>query len=198
MTTGDKELVRRVAPMGDGVPFVSGADARIVASPEDEPPPEETTPADRGENGTVEEPPDPSADALPPWAKIPKGFTFPRGTQPIFVLFKSKWTAAPFKHDRTAILWELTDLDELEAYKRAGGVQPRAVQELAKAMIRSIDGHVVDWSGDPGPGSIDAFWREIGAKCRDRLTQIYVQRHSMDAQERADFFTSCVVVRNVV
>ena len=197
----NERATRRVAQPKNELPYTSGADARIVAEEPAPPPVEETTAADRGE--PAEEPPlaetpmVPNADALPTWAKIPTGFRFPRGTTPIFVMFRAAWTSAPFKGDRTAILWELTDLDELEAYRRAAGLQIRASHELAKGMIRSIDGHPADWSGLDGPGSVEAFWREIGPKCRDRLIQMYAQRHVMDAKDRADFFTNCVAVRAV-
>lgn len=143
-----------------------------------------------------------TSGGAPSWAKIPKdngqgkAFRFPRAAQVVFVRFKAELTRAPMKGDRSAILWELTDLDEKAALDRAMGDPNRAPSELSKQMIRAVDGVVPDWSGTPGTANIDQFWREIGARYRGQLIRIYTQMHLLQEEEQKDFFESCIAVRS--
>lgn len=140
--------------------------------------------------------PDARAGGAPPWAKIPAGFKFPRGRQVAFLRFRAEWTDTPWKGDRQAIVWTLTDADEKVALGRATGDVNRAASELSKQMLRAIDGHEVDWGGTPGPGNVDRWWTEIGGKCRQILVRVYTQLHVLSEEERADFFENCIEVRS--
>lgn len=131
----------------------------------------------------------------PPWVKIPEGFKFPRGRQVAFIRFRAAWTDTPDKGERQCILWALTDADEKVALSRAMGDVNRAANELAKQMVRGIDGYVADWSGNEGSGNIDRWWTEIGGRCRGMLVRIFTQLHVLNDEERKDFFESCIVLR---
>ena len=135
------------------------------------------------------------AGGAPPWAKLPTGMRFPRGRQVAFIRLLAEWTDSPQKGERQCIIWGLTDIDEKLAFGRAMGDPNRAHAELTKQMVRSIDGVVVDWSGNPGPGNIDVWWREIGGKCRQLLSRIYTQMNVLGEEERKHFFESCIELR---
>lgn len=139
--------------------------------------------------------PDARAGGAPPWARLPAGMKFPRGRQVAFIKFKPEWTDAPQNGERQCIVWGLTDIDEKLAFGRAMGDPNRAMGELTKQMIRAIDGVQVDWSGGGGPGSIDAWWREIGGKCRQMLSRIYTQMNVLPPEEQKDFFENCIELR---
>jgi hypothetical protein len=135
-------------------------------------------------------------DLKPPdWAKIPPApFRFPRGVDVAFVRVRGNITAAKQKGDRILVIWGLSDGDEKLAYGRAMGDSNRAITELAKQSVRAVDGVAADWSGTPGPGSVDLLWRELGGKGRGQLIRLYTQLHVYDAKEQADFFENCVVL----
>lgn len=139
--------------------------------------------------------PDARAGGKPPWAKCPVGMKFPRGRQVAFLKLLPQWTDAPHKGERQCIIWGLTDIDEKLAFGRSMGDVNRAMGELTKQMIRAIDGVVVDWSGNPGVGNIDLWWREIGGKCRQILTRVYTQMNVLSEDDRKHFFESCIEVR---
>lgn len=122
---------------------------------------------------------------LPPGMKIPKGrMAFP-------MMFREEWTDARWKGPRTCVVWSLTPGDEKLAYARARGDAARGATELAKQMIRCIDGlPASDVRGEPG--SVDEFWTEIGGKCRQNLVRWYVQTHVLNDKEQDDFFENCV------
>lgn len=169
-----------------------------ATEPPEAPPPEEVSAADREPAEEPEEfdPFVPMPGGRPAWCPIPKGFKPPQGVRVMFVSFAAETTVAPHKGDRSCLLWELSDIEELDAAKRSAGQPGRGPYEFAKQMIRVIDGSIVDWSGDgSSPGSIDRFWREIGPKGRSMLALIYGRTHAMDAKERVDFFTKRFVVR---
>jgi len=147
--------------------------------------------------GTYAAIPQAKTEGPPDWAGFPKGVTPPKGANVIFARFRAEWTATPNKGDRFCACWPLTDSEEMVALNRSNNSGDRAVMELSKQMVRVIDGHAVDWSAPVGPGSIDAWWTEIGPKCRNMLTRLYTQTHVMDVQERIDFFANCVEVRTV-
>jgi hypothetical protein len=132
---------------------------------------------------------------LPDWAAIPQGVKTPDGWLVWFVKFRAKVTNTPGKGDRTCVLWNLSESDEKHAAKRARGDPMRVVDEMAKQMIRVVDGHGADWGGSRGAGSVDAFWQDIGGKCRHQLKSLYLKNHTMTGEETADFFEHCVAVR---
>lgn len=140
--------------------------------------------------------PEASDDEIPPWAKVPKKIKFPKGRRVVFVYFHGRLTDAPAAGDRQAILWALDTEDERMAFNRAQGDANRAPGELAKQMVRAIDGHPVDWSGVPSPASVDKFWRELGGKYRDLMIRVYAQLHVLSREDVADFFENCVAVRS--
>jgi hypothetical protein len=181
-------------------PAPSSLEYEPVAPVPEPPPPEEVAPEDREPAREIEredfDPFTPKTGGVPAWAKLPKGFKFPRGIRPIFVRFKAAWTRAPHKGDRSCILWELTDVEEYAAAQRATGQPWRSSHEFAKQMLRVIDGHPAEWgTAEEVDGGVDAFWREIGPKCRSMLVAIYAKTHAMEAAERVDFFMSCIEVR---
>lgn len=138
------------------------------------------------------------ADDMPEWAVLPNDLKIPKGRVVAFILFRADWTDTPDKGDRQCIVWNLSDADERIALKRtAMGDGLGAVSELAKQSVRAVDGHRVDWSKPKGPGSIDQFWREIGAKCRALVQRWYLQNHQLTDREQADFFENCVAVRTM-
>lgn len=144
-----------------------------------------------------------ASGGMPPWAKVPastpeRPWAFPRHVQVIPVLFRAHLTRAPDKGDRTALLWEISDGEERVALMRAQKDPNRAQVELAKQMIRSVDGHPADWSGLDTPGSVEVFWREIGAKYRTMIVHLYNQLHVMTAAETEDFLERCVAVVTAV
>lgn len=134
---------------------------------------------------------------LPSWAKVPDGFKIPPGVQVYFVRIRKGLTRTPGKGDRTCILWDLTPADENAAYKRAGGDSQRAVGELAKQMLRSIDGMKCDWTQGP-LSNVETFWREIGAKGRRLIIGLYHRAHNASGEETVDFLLRCVAVRSAV
>lgn len=146
-----------------------------------------------------------SDDRPPRWVRIPKGLRFPKGRQAVFIRFKAEWTDVPWKGHalvdekgtwRQCIAWALTDADEKMALGRAMSDANRAPGQLAKQMIRAVDGYQADWSGSPGEGSIDAWWTEIGGRCRTQLIRLYTQLHMLSEDEQKDFFETCIAVRS--
>ena len=141
----------------------------------------------------------PEPGPLPDWARVPAGtperpWRPPADIQVIPVLFRAHLTRAPQKGDRTCLLWELSDGEERVAILRARGDANRVQTELAKQMIRSVDDQPADWSGLATPGSVEQFWREIGAKYRTMIVHLYNQLHVMTRQESDDFLDNCVAV----
>ncbi len=130
------------------------------------------------------------------WPKgmTPKTLRFPKGHDVVFMRIRGQWTSAKHKGDRYVILWEVSDGDEKLAYGRGMGDPNRAGSEVAKQMIRAIDGAEVTWDGLPGPGNADQFWSEVGAKGRNQLIRMHTQLHIMDRSEQTDFFENCVAV----
>ena len=173
------------------------------APPPAPPPVEPEVEVTEGEDGAVEAPaakyaqlPEATDEPLPAWVKIPKGFKFPRGRRAVFVFFHARLTDAPAFGDRQAILWSHTPEDEKFAFNRAQGDANRAPHELAKQMIRAVDGFTADWSGTPSQGNVDTFWRQIGGKYRDLLVRLYAQLHVLTREETDDFFVNCIAVRS--
>ena len=139
--------------------------------------------------------------AIPEWAKIPETqadgktpFRFPPGRSIGFLRFKAKMTDTPKLGDRSLILWNLSTADERLALKRTRGESGLAIPELARQMVRAIDGHVVDWTGHMGPGNVNALFDQIGYACRQTMSSMFLKMHTMTDEQRIDFFVSCFVV----
>lgn len=146
----------------------------------------------------------PTRDAAPSWVTLPADVKLPLGRQVVYVRFPSQWTATPQRGCtmpdkpglyRWCAVWELTDTEENIAIRRAQGEADRVSRELAKGMIRVLDGHQCDWSGVPGPGNVDQFWTEIGSKCRQLMQRVYHNLHVLSVAETVDFFENCVESR---
>ena len=150
---------------------------------------------------SAEMPVAPDEGALPDWVSFPQGFRIPPGKEVAFLYFRAKWTDRPEKGDRWCMMWTLSDADEKLAIKRTRGESGRTLSELTKGTIRLMDGKRADWtqSGDKETTvSPERFWDEIGAKCRQEITNIYLKTHSLSREERADFLGNCVVIRKAV
>lgn len=139
-----------------------------------------------------------SSEKVPSWVKLPEGFSIPKGAQVIFVRFRANWTTIPSKGDQVAVLWTLSIKEESLAMKRSAGDMLRGIDELAKQMVRVINGKNTDWSGTDPDADIDLWWDEVGPKCRNMLHRVYTQLHNLTDQETDDFFENCVVVKTAV
>ncbi len=131
--------------------------------------------------------------------KIPKDMVFPRGIDVLFITLPASITAYSGKGDRQVVLWPLTDADEKLAISRSMANAARAGTELAKQMIRAIDGERINWTGDPSqPGAdIDRAWHEFGPKGRNLLQRLFNQMHAMTEDELVHFFEHCIAVVNM-
>jgi len=139
--------------------------------------------------------PNPSTSrTVPSWVKVPPGLKPPKGRQVLFLRFKAAWTDTPHKGDRQAICWSLSDADEKVALMRAITAN-RTAYELAKQMVRVVDGHVASWDNSQVDGDIDRWWTEIGGKCRQILIRLFAKLHTPSEEERVDFFENCIEVR---
>jgi hypothetical protein len=139
---------------------------------------------------------------VPSWATVPANFTFPPGWLVWFIRFPAKLTNRPGGPERQCILWNLNEADEKRAARLARGDGMRVIDEMAKQMIRSIDGKRVSFGPVSGAEqdqtvSLQTFWSEIGGKYRAQLKSLYLKTHAMDAAENADFFEHCVAPRMV-
>jgi hypothetical protein len=135
-------------------------------------------------------------EGLPEFASLPKGYEIPPGKRCGWMLFRAEWTDAPAKGDRWVMMWPLSVAEEKMAYKRSQGDSTQAVNELAKATIRLIDGHKADRTGTVCPGSVNIFWAEIGTKLRQMIQSYYLKTHQLSLEEQQDFFSNCFVVTN--
>lgn len=178
------------------------------AEPEEKEPPAQPTVVGTGL-------PDPKVTGAPPWVRLPDGLRFPRYRTAMFLRFPSAWTHAPnaglplLAEDPTAlkcappgakwrqvICWPCSIGDQKLAIGRSMQDPNRYTDELAKQMIRAIDGVVVDHSGLPGTGNVDIFWDQLGS-CRRLVMQIYNQLHSLSREQLTLFFESCIELRNM-
>lgn len=151
-------------------------------------------PMDENRNVDFPKPPDDDS-SWPVWAPKPEGVEIPPGVEIAFFRFKgshmydSSWDGA------WCATWPLTDLDEKLAYQRAKN-SDMAVHELAKGMIRIINGNRVRADVVSGqPGHLGDFWKAIGSKYRGIIIRYYHQSHGMNPDELSDFLNTCVAVR---
>jgi hypothetical protein len=153
------------------------------------------------------------------------------GRQVAFLRFPSEWTVRPDKGviyegtdsspayqgkpHRQCILWSLSIADEKLARVDARGDSLALYPEMAKRMIRAIDGQVVDWStgavsretgvsmatGRPTGerhAHVPTFWEEIGPGPRQLIVNHFHKTHSLDLEKQAHFLLHCCVVRSAV
>jgi hypothetical protein len=150
---------------------------------------------DTADDAVVDDGLPPADETLPEWVVLPPNLAMPKGRVVGFLRFRAHLTDDPSKGDRQVVLWNLTALDEKFAIKRCRGDAMRTVSEMAKQMIRAIDGVPVDWTGAKGPGNVDVFWDEIGSRYRQQMINYYVKTHALGPDETADFFANCIAIR---
>lgn len=128
----------------------------------------------------------------PDWALIPPNMQIPSGVEVSFMRIPLKGGG-----DVQLMTWELGVRDERMGRARAdaGGAGARLVEEMAKQMIRAVDGKPISW-GDPL--EVERVWDKIGAKYRNLLSAYYLKLHQLDDEERLDFFENRVVARRSV
>ena len=169
---------------------------------------------------------DPMADQRPPpWALVPaphgqgggkpewpKGGGFPKGVKVYFAALPVAWMrrkeggseitvslggeeARPHLC-RQVIFWELDIGDTRLAFRRAQGDVNQASEELARQMIRAVDGRPVVTGNPVHPDSIERFWQDIGPQCRSLFQRLYTTLHHLGERQLLDFFGSCLAARN--
>lgn len=145
--------------------------------------------------------PEQSNSEIPSWVVMPPDLKLPSGRVVAYMLFKAEWTDTPNRGDRHCLLWPLTSRDETIALKRTRGDSQRTLAEMAKQMIRAVDGKTADWGLAKANGAavpnVEMFWNDIGAKCRQQITNYYLRTHSMTNEEAASFFGQCLHIRTV-
>jgi hypothetical protein len=139
--------------------------------------------------------PDATDGGIPDWVLVPPGLKIPRNKQVMYLRFRPTMTDTPAKGERQAIIWSNNLGDQKLAIMRSDKDPNKMAEQMAKQMIRAVDGAVADWTGEPGVGNIDIWWDAIGPKCRSILDRLFVQLHVAKQEEMADFFENCVAVR---
>jgi len=175
---------------------------------------------------TEETEPEPGEEgAVPSWAAaaIPQDLKVPKGREVAFLRFKSAWCDSRFREkgipttyrrrrdpnspwetyeelSRVLVIWPLNLGEERLAMKRARDPSDTP-GELAKQMIRAVDGRRIDWTGEWGKRdngetleSPDRIWEELGPKCRPLVIAQYRQLHTLSTPELANFLVDCIVV----
>ena len=181
----------------------------LILAKEADPPPEAT--AEKEKPPALVEPPDPDAERrYPAWAKIPEFKNHqapPPGVEIYFVplaisMMRSKIGGedlrlrdGSIRKCRQIMLWELSLEDERLAFGRAGGDPNRAGGELAKQMIRAIDGMPATWTDERSPSDVRRIWSDMGPRYRNLLTRLYTAMHVLGDKEVTDFFANCVEQR---
>lgn len=128
----------------------------------------------------------------PAWAVVPPDLVVPPGEVVMFLRLPKAMTRGA--EDHHVILWELNYADEKRARSRAKARgEADYLDDLTMQSIRAIDGARADWSGEPGPGAVLAFY-DKGARYRGRfLLKLMFQRmHNIDPEESMRFFADCV------
>jgi hypothetical protein len=125
---------------------------------------------------------------------IPSDLIIPRGEEVSILQFKAEHCKgiAKDKGNRSCVLWPLSVTDERVARQRMFGDATRGLEEMAKAMIRAIDGKTIKPEEYP---LVEKFWDEIGPRHRSMLVGWYQKTHNFDDGERLSFFVDCVAVR---
>lgn len=133
--------------------------------------------------------------SIPQWAIRPPDLQIPRYKKVFYLRFRADMTDTPSKGERQAIIWSNNLADQKLAVMRSNKDPNQMAEQMAKQMIRAVDGHVADWTGELGAGNIDIWWDAIGPKCRSILDRLFVQMHVATKEDLADFFENCVEVR---
>jgi hypothetical protein len=136
-----------------------------------------------------------TSGGVPEWVIVPPGLKIPRNKQVVYLRFRADMTDTPSRGERQAIIWSNNLGDQKLAIMRSDRDPNKMAEQMAKQMVRSVDGNVADWTGEPGAGNIDMWWDAIGPKCRSILDRLFVQLHVATQEELTDFFESCVAVR---
>jgi hypothetical protein len=138
-----------------------------------------------------------SRDALPAWAAmaIPADMEVPPGRTLAIMRFRTEWTDRADKGDRTCVLWNLSVGDEKLANQRGGDNVFTNTMEMAKQMVRAIDGLRVDYTGKVPAAQLDPWWDDIGKKCRGMIINHFIRAHSLTTSEKMDFLAVCLVAR---
>ena len=149
---------------------------------------------------------DPSKDeaaeetALPDWAPIPEGFKMPPpGRRLVAIKFEPDITERSDLGARWCLCWSLSLKEERAATARMRNDPNRFTYEMAKGMLKLIDGRPVDWSGavDGKHGvNPDLFMDQIGFQGREVLALTFQRLHNMNPERRLDFYGRCMVFRN--
>jgi hypothetical protein len=132
---------------------------------------------------------------IPDWVIIPKGLKIPKHKQVFYIRFRAEMTDTPAKGERQAIVWANNLGDQKLAVMRSDRDPNRMSEQMAIQMIRAVDGHVADWTGELGNGNIEIWWDAIGPKCRSIIDRLFVQLHVATKEDLTDFFENCVAVR---
>lgn len=156
----------------------------------------ETKPETQEQPPTFAFPPASADVAIPSWVKLPRDMKLPKHRQVFYIRFRAAMTDTPDAGERQCIVWSNNIGDQKLAIMRSDGDPNKLPEQLAKQMIRSVDGAIADWTGEPGVGNIDVWWDAIGPKCRSILDRLFVQLHVAKPDELVDFFENCVVVRH--
>lgn len=189
------------SPTADRPPLILAAEEPPEPEPEKAAQPAGDTPQDA----------DPEAgQRYPAWADIPSwkpGQGPPSGRQLWFVAVKTDLMAkktggkivklkdGKLHECRQLLLWELSLQDEKQAFGRAGGDPNRAGAELAKQMVRAVDGVPVSWADERSPDHPIRIWTDLGPKYRNLLTRLYTAIHVLGEKETLDFFENGVELR---
>lgn len=141
------------------------------------------------------DPTDTDTSDLPDWAQnaVPKDLKIPPGRRVVICRIRAEWTNRVDLGDRVVVFYGLTEAEENLAADRSSGKAFRLQREMAKQMIRAIDGKRADWLRRGGPEDVDRFWTDIGGKGRSLILTWYMRLHQLNDEEAADFFGSCVV-----
>ena len=157
---------------------------------------------------------------IPPWVVVPQALRFPRNRQVSFLRIPSDWTTDHSKglvypgedpkagryagkRHRQCILWSLSIADEKLARNAARGEPLAVYSEMAKRMVRAIDGHFVSWETgdvqrDGDLGHVPTFWEDIGPAARSLLVNHYHSTHALSKDQINHFFLGCVVTLSSV
>lgn len=155
----------------------------------------------------------PKSSDVPQWVRYPEGLVVPKGRRLVFMRFPSTWTSTPHVgfplpvEDagavklggvaglwRQCICWDMSVGDEKIAASRSLGSQFRFNVELTKQMVRVVDGFLVNDDGSEGPGNLEVFWEQLGKRCRDVLSEVWVRTHRLSTEEQTSFFEHCIAL----
>jgi hypothetical protein len=152
----------------------------------------EPSPLERASDQTGDQPGDHVIAKVP----VPGGLNIPPYASVGYCRFKPGLTGRPDLGERTCITWGLTVADERLARQAARGDSSRTYEEMAKRMVRVVDGVKADWTGGNNkPGSVNRFWEQVWPKARTFLINQYIQTHTPTVEETADFFLDCCTFR---